>query len=270
MTWGNGPEIVATVPAMMAGSREACVNYMTPLGLVGLFHAGDHYGPDPGYNGDATHADYNSVYWHKADAAGLGYDRASTGSNFVGQYATTVRDRFNDIATTPPEYLAAFHHVKWDYVIPATGKTFWNELCQRYCSGTQYVSGLRSQWASLNGKVDAARYAAVSAKLAAHETNANLWRTTCLNYFGTFSKMAIPGCSQGVSLQDPRLAPATTWRALQPIYLYRATGSLARIFPGNELDFLVSGRPAAGDALPEGIYFLRQGDTKLRIVVDPR
>jgi alpha-glucuronidase len=269
MTWGNSPEIVATIPAMMAGSREACVNYMTPLGLVGLFHAGDHYGPDPGYNGDATHIDYNSVYWHKADAAGLGYERSSTGSNMVGQYSPTVRDRFNNIATTPPEYLAVFHHVKWDYVVPSTGRTFWNELCQRYCSGTQYVTGLRGQWTTLNGKVDAERYAAVAAKLAAHETNANLWRTTCLNYFKTFSNMTIPGCSQIVTLQDPRTTPMLP-APLLPIYLYQSSGRLLRIFPGRQSDFILKGRQAGGGDLAEGVYFLRQGETKLRIVVDPR
>ncbi len=269
MTWGNAPEIVATIPAMMAGSREACVNYMMPLGLVGMFHAGDHYGPDPGYNGDTSHIDYNSVYWHKADAAGIGYDRTSSGSNMVGQYFPTVRDRFNDIATTPPEYLAIFHHVSWSYVIPTTGNTFWKELCLRYCSGTQYVTGMRSQWASLNGRVDAERYAAVSAKLAAHETNANLWRTTCLNYFHAFSNMAIPGCSQVVTLRDQPMAPIPA-RLLQPIFLYQASGHLLRIFPTSEPDFVLKGLPAGSPDLAEGIYFLRQGETKLRIVVKPR
>ncbi len=267
MTWGNASEIVSTITTMMAGSREAIVNYMMPLGLVGIFANGHHYGPDPSYNADTTHLDWNSVYWHKADAMGLGYNRTATGSNMVGQYFPTVRDRFNNIATTPPEYLAFFHHVRWDYVLPSTGKSFWNELNQRYCSGTQYVTGMRTQWASLNGRVDAARYAAVSTKLTAHETNANTWRTTCLNYFRTFSNLPISGCSPVVALQDARIAPILTPQ-LQPIHLYHTSGRLVRIFPGGELDFGLKALRAGGSDLPIGIYFLRQGDTRKRILVE--
>ena len=197
MTWGNSSTVVNTVTAMMTGSREACVNYMTPLGLCGIFDHTTHYGPDPSWNGDATHIDWNSYYWHKADASGLGYDRTTaTGSDFTSQYFSTVRDKYNNLSTTPPEYLAAFHHVSWSYVIPSTGRTFWNELCYRFCSGCQYEANLISSWNSLNGQIDAARFNAVSVKLTAQLVNANLWRDSCTSYFHTFSKMTIPVCSQ--------------------------------------------------------------------------
>jgi alpha-glucuronidase len=259
MTWGNSPSVVSTVTAMMAGSREACVNYMTPLGLCGIFNHTTHYGPDPSWSGDATHADWNSVYWHKADAAGVGFDRTSaTGSNFTGQYFPTVRDRFNNIATTPPEYLAAFHHVSWSYIIPSTGRTFWNELCYRYCIGCQYVAALITEWNSLAGQIDAARFAAVSAKLTAHQTNANSWRTTCTAYFQGFSKMTVPSCaSSAVTMthqpayrRDPGLTIGQTLK------IYDMQGKLAGTLPVKNSVFPYS---LIRKKLRPGIYVVKQG-----------
>ncbi len=216
MTWGNTTTVVSTVTSMMAGSREACVNYMTPLGLCGLFcmsttWGSDHYGPCPDQNLHPQQPDWNAIYWHKADATGLGYNRTDNrGSNFVSQYFPTVRDRYNDIATTPPEYLAAFHHVRWDYVIPSTGRTFWDELCLRYCSGCQYVRGMRNQWDALSGSVDAERFEAVSRKLSTHEKDANTWRTTCLDYFKKFSNKQITSCDPTEIMEKPVSRKATS------------------------------------------------------------
>jgi hypothetical protein len=116
--------------------------------------------------------------------------------------------------------------------------------------------------------VDAGRHAAVSAKLAAHETNANTWRTTSLNYFQTFSKTPISGCSPVITLQDPRMAPGLPQRP-QPIHLYQASGRLLRILPGNDPDFGQEKLRAGKDELPEGVYFLRQGGTGKRILIKP-
>ncbi|MBN2189208.1 MAG: hypothetical protein JW699_07125 [Chitinispirillaceae bacterium] len=263
MTWGNNPTVVNTVTAMMRGSREACVNYMTPLGLCGLFCMGttygsDHYGPCPGQNDYPSQPDWNAVYWHKADAAGVGYNRTSTGSNYVGQYYTTVRNRYNSIATTPPEYLAAFHHVSWSYVIPSTGRTFWNELCYRYCLGCQYVHHLRTQWTSLNGLVDAARYSAVSSKLATHENDANTWRTVCTNYFDNFSGMAIPPCNTVVLPPLVDYRPAVYLTKGQTLRIFDMRGKLVRTMPVTSALSAAATGTALGKKLPPGIYIARQ------------
>jgi len=231
MTWGNDAKVVTTATTMMKGSREACVNYMMPLGILGIFYNGHHYGPQPGYNGDATHPDWNSVYWHKADATGLGYNRTSSGgSNYVGQYFPTVRDRFNAIATTPPEFLTTFHHVSWDYVIPSTGRTFWDELCYRYCAGCQYVRGMRNQWSSLSGLVDTERFGQVTTKLQTHETDANTWRTTCLDYFKTFSKKTVVSCDPTEIGQKPVVRKATQITDVpQEIAVYTIQGRLVSV-----------------------------------------
>jgi alpha-glucuronidase len=264
MTWGNSAAVVNTVTAMMAGSREACVNYMTPLGLCGLFCMGtsygsDHYGPCPGQNNYPSQPDWNAVYWHKADAAGVGYNRTSTGSNFVGQYYTTVRNRYNSIATTPPEYLAAFHHVSWSYVIPSTGRTFWNEMCYRYCLGCNYVTNLRTQWTSLNGQVDAARYSAVSSKLATHQTDANTWRTVCTNYFRTFSGMAIPSCNTDVLPPQVRRQPELTLTKGQTLKVFNLQGKLVASLVVKQGISASREGIAAGKKLRPGIYIAKLG-----------
>jgi len=263
MTWGNSPTVVNTITAMMAGSREACVNYMTPLGLCGLFCMGtsygsDHYGPCPDQNNYPAQPDWNAVYWHKADAAGVGYNRTSTGSNFVSQYYATVRDRYNNIATTPPEYLAAFHHVSWSYVIPSTGRTFWNELCYRYCIGCQYVTNLRTQWASLNGLVDVARYNVVSSKLATHQTDANTWRTVCLNYFDNFSGQAITSCNTGVAAPPEFRRPEVTLTSGKTLRIYDMQGKIVRSLTVKERVTVSRMGSELGKKLPPGIYIARQ------------
>lgn len=268
MTWGNTPKVVGTVTAMMDSSREACVNYMMPLGIVGIFYHGHHYGPEPGYNVDPSHPDWNSVYWHKADATGLGYNRTSTGSNLVGQYFSPVRDRFNSIATTPPEYLATFHHVNWNYTIPSTGRTFWDELCYRYCIGCQYVHGMRNSWNSLSGLVDAARFSQVTAKLATHETDANTWRTTCLNYFRTFSGKPITSCNPTAIARQPLIRKtAVVATQVENVAIYTIQGRRVAVVPVPHGSSAVVVQSMVKKRLGQGMYILRTGHSSSGIVV---
>ena len=92
MTFTNDAAFVAPVKAMMLASRQAAVDYMTPLGLHHLMARGHHYGPGPWVSGGGR-ADWTSVYYHRADASGIGFDRTATGSNAVSQYAAPVARR---------------------------------------------------------------------------------------------------------------------------------------------------------------------------------
>ena len=270
MTWGNNQSMVNTVTAMMSGSREACVNYMTPLGLCGLFCMGssffgsDHYGPCPSQNDNPSQPDWNAVYWHKADAAGVGYDRTtSTGSGYTNQYYATNRNNYNGLATTPDNLLAAFHHVSWSYVLPSTGRTFWNELCYRYCTGCQYVHNLRTQWSSLNGLVDAARYSQVSAKLATHETDANTWRTTCTAYFKGFSGMAIASCVTGTQ-RPPAKAPARTMQLTkgQKLNIFDVRGKLMTTLTTGRSVSAAAFNATVDGKLPSGVYVVTRSNAE--------
>jgi alpha-glucuronidase len=189
MTWSNRRPVVDTIVRMMMGSREALVNYQTPLGVAHQFRSSDHYGPNPAewFIKD----DWSPVYYNKADSAGLGYDRSATGSNLVAQYFPVLEAKYGDIDTVPENLMMWFHHVPWDHKMRG-GRIFWDELVYRYQMGVQYVTWMRQTWDSLRPHIDARRFAEVQAKLAAQEADAAGWRDTCVNYWREFSGRANP------------------------------------------------------------------------------
>ena len=189
-TFGNSQPLVDTVKKMMLGSREAMVNYMTPLGLHHIMGYGHHYGPAPWFD-KASRADWNPVYFHKADSAGIGFDRTTTGTNYLSQYAPEVRKQYEDINTCPEEYLLWFHHVLWTHKMKS-GRTLWEELCYRYYCGVDTVRTMQKEWNSMEKLVDKQRFNQVKMLLGIQEKEAVWWRNACLLYFQTFSKMPIP------------------------------------------------------------------------------
>jgi alpha-glucuronidase len=190
MTLSNDPRFVAPVVALMMGSREAVVNYMTPLGLAHLMAAGHHYGPGA-WQGSLTHADWNPTYYHRADAQGIGFDRTTSGSGAVSQYAAPLAEIFDDANHTPEQYLLWFHHVPWDHRL-SSGRSVWDELVRHYTQGVETVRDMRATWSTLAPYVDAERYAQVSAFLAIQEQEASWWRDATLAYFQSVSKRPFP------------------------------------------------------------------------------
>jgi alpha-glucuronidase len=190
MTFSNDPAFVMSVVAMMMGSREAAVDYMTPLGLHHQMARHTHYGPGPWVSG-GKRADQTSVYFNRADAHGIGFDRATTGSNAVSQYSPEVAVRFGDLKRTPEKLLLWFHHVPWDYKMQS-GHTLWDELVIHYTHGVGTVSDMRHTWAGLAGGIDSERYAQVSSFLAIQEKEAQWWRDASIAYFQTFSQRRLP------------------------------------------------------------------------------
>jgi alpha-glucuronidase len=182
LTFSNDPLFVAPVVGMMMASREATVDYMTPLGLAHQM-AASHYGPAPWLEA--------SRYFNRADAQGIGFDRTATGSNAVAQYAAPVAARFQDLRQVPPELLLWFHHVPWDYRMPP-GRTLWEELLERYARGVTHVADMQRTWAGLAGRIDAERFAEVEAYLAIQEKEARWWRDANVAYFQSLSRRALP------------------------------------------------------------------------------
>lgn len=211
MTLTNDAKAIAKISRMMLESYEALVDYMTPLGLHHIMWVGHHYGPQPWYNG-GQRADWNPVYYHRADERGVGFDRSKTGSNTVSQYFPPVRDIFGDIKTCPEKYLAWFHHVPWDYRLKS-GRIFWDELALHYQRGVDWVRATRKEWNSLSGVIDTQRHSEVARKLEIQERDAVHWRDACLSYFQTFSKRPLP---QGVEKPSLKLeeykAKELTWQ----------------------------------------------------------
>ena len=181
------------VEMMMMTSREACVNYMMPLGLHHIFKFDHHYGPEPDGFIASYPLEWCPVYYHKADAKGIGFDRSSKGTDAVGQYPEPYRSLYDNIETCPEEYLLWFHHVAWNYKMKS-GSTLWQELCMKYNMGVAMVEVYRDFWhtsAKQYMKGHEQEWQHTDSLLNVQLENAKEWRNTCLKYFQTFSKMKI-------------------------------------------------------------------------------
>lgn len=189
MTLTRDDQAVQTITGLMLESREAVVDYMTPLGLAHLMND-PHYGPQPwGY--PVARPDWNPVYYHRADTNGIGFDRTCTGSDAVSQYHSPLRERFANPATCPEKLLLWFHRVPWDYKM-RSGKTLWEEMALHYQRGIDWTTATRKKWDLLSGVIDPERHAAVAAKLAIQEHDASWWRDACILYFQTFANLPLP------------------------------------------------------------------------------
>lgn len=189
MTFSNDARVVAPVTRMMLASREAVVNYMTPLGLAHQMAYGHHYGPGPWVAGGRP--DWMSVYFNRADSAGLGFDRTAAGSDAVSQYFPPLRQRFASRDSCPENLLLWFHHVGWTERL-RSGRTLWEELLRHYQMGIDTVGWMRSTWDSLAGLVDADRFDSVRTHLRIQAAEARWWRDASVLYWQTFSHLPIP------------------------------------------------------------------------------
>lgn len=193
-TYGNQDEkFTKPVEMMMMTSREACVNYMMPLGLHHIFKFDHHYGPEPDGFIASYPLEWCPVYYHKADGQGVGFDRSSKGTDAVGQYPEPYRSLYDNIETCPEEYLLWFHHVPWTYKMKS-GSTLWQELCMKYNMGVAMVEVYRDFWhtsAKQYMKGHEQEWQHTDSLLNVQLENAKEWRNTCLKYFQTFSKMKI-------------------------------------------------------------------------------
>jgi alpha-glucuronidase len=179
------------VKKMMLESREATVDYMTPLGLHHFFAPGDHYGPSPWYAPKNTRMDWTPPFYHKADANGIGFDRTDTGNDLTGQYREPVASTFNDLDKCPEKYLLFFHHLPWDYKMKS-GKTLWDEICYHYQSGVEKVREFQKVWDQVEPYIDSQRFSEVQSKLRSQANNAQVWKDACLLYFQQINNRPVP------------------------------------------------------------------------------
>jgi len=187
-TFTTDEQFVATVSQLMLESREACVNYMMPLGLHHIFKFDHHYGPEP----DGFKADYPiewcPVYYHKADKNGVGFDRSSKGTDAVSQYRQELAQLYDNVSTCPEEYLLWFHHLPWNYRMK-DGSTLWESLQYHYHLGVISVERQHNLWhTKLRHYVDEQRWHEVDERLEDQLQNAREWRDVCLGYFRQFAE----------------------------------------------------------------------------------
>jgi alpha-glucuronidase len=190
LTFGADATTVDTITQLLLGSRETVVNYSMPLGLHHIQAEGHHYGPGP-WVANRPRADWTAVYYHRADANGIGVDRTARGTNALGQYAEPWQKRWGDPTTCPDDLLLWFHRLPWDFRMKS-GRTLWDELCLRYQQGVDGARAMQRSWESLRGRIDDERFAHVEQRLARQEQDARDWRDACLLYFQQFSRRPLP------------------------------------------------------------------------------
>ena len=186
LTFTGNPQFVATMTQIMMESREACVNYMMPLGLHHIFKFDHHYGPEPnGFKANYP-LEWCPVYYHKADKNGIGFDRSSKGTDAVGQYRPEVARVYDNIKTCPENLLLWFHHVPWTYRMK-DGSTLWESLQYHYNEGVLWTEHAHNIWHNkMRQYVDKQRWQEVDWRMEHQEKNAREWRDVCLKYFGSF------------------------------------------------------------------------------------
>jgi len=190
LTYSLDPGFISLIKPMMLASREAVVNYMTPLGLHHLFDTGHHYGPGPWVN-NLSRPEWNPTYYHKADENGIGFDRTPGGSNATSQYAREISTMMNSLETCPEEYLLWFHHLPWDYRLK-NGRTLWDGLALQYQKGVDQVRAMLLTWENAKPFISEEQYKEVYMLLKIQLNEAKWWQDACLLYFQTFSKMELP------------------------------------------------------------------------------
>ncbi|MGB3006113.1 MAG: alpha-glucuronidase family glycosyl hydrolase, partial [Chitinophagaceae bacterium] len=190
MTYTNNTMFLDKALKMMMQSREIMVQYSNPIGLHHIMNTGHHYGPAPWVN-NLSRPEWNPVYYHKADSAGIGFNRTGTGSNAIAQYFPEARKAWEEITTCDEKYLLWFHHVPWNYKMKSD-RTLWDELCYQYYTGAERVKQMQQTWNGIKLFIDAERFEQVRQLLNIQHEESVWWRNACLLYFQTFSKLPIP------------------------------------------------------------------------------
>ena len=173
--------------SMMLRSREACVDYMMPIGLHHIFAFDHHYGPEPNGFIPQYPIEWCPIYYHKADSLGIGFDRTHTGSDATSQYREPYCSMYDDINTCPERYLLWFHHVPWSHRMKS-GRTVYEEMQFHYNRGVEEVEDFVRIWQEAKPIIDEQRWQEVDTRMQHQLENAREWRKVCLDYFGSFSK----------------------------------------------------------------------------------
>ena len=189
-TFSRDTGFLDQVVPMMMDSRQAVVDYMTPLGLAHLMDTGHHYGPAP-WVCNLARPEWNPCYYHKADRQGIGFDRTATGSNALAQYAPATAVQWRDPAAMDENYLLWFHHLPWDHRMQS-GRTLWDDMVLRYDRGAAKTVEMTLIWQGLERHVDPQRHAEVAAMLKIQQREARWWRDASLAFWQSVNGLPLP------------------------------------------------------------------------------
>ena len=178
----------AQLLSMMLRSREACVDYMMPIGLHHIFKFDHHMGPEPDGFIARYPIEWCPVYYHKADKQGVGFNRSThDGTGATRQYREPYASLYDEPSTCPEQYLLWFHHLPWTYRMNS-GRTIFEEMQYRYARGVKEVEDFMAIWQQAKPIIDDQRWQEVNQKLQKQLADAREWQGVCTRYFGSFAK----------------------------------------------------------------------------------
>jgi alpha-glucuronidase len=97
-----------------------------------------------------------------------------------------VTRKFESPETCPEELLLFFHHVPYTCRLDS-GKTVIQHIYDSHYRGVEQARGLREDWKTLKGRIDAERYAHVLDRLNKQIEHAKKWRDAINQYFHKLS-----------------------------------------------------------------------------------
>jgi alpha-glucuronidase len=190
LTLTNDTKAKVQINEIMQKSLPTYISYTYPLGLHHMMGEGHHFGPEPWLT-KAARPDWTSIYYHRADSIGLGFDRTGKLSNAIKLYSKEINETWGNAEKCDLNYLLWFHHIAWNKKL-SSGNTLWEELCYRYYNGVVEVEKLEKDWLKLQPFIDKETFTSVNARLKTQKKESIWWRDACVLYFKEFSKMSIP------------------------------------------------------------------------------
>jgi len=186
MTFGNDPIVVRTISGIQLASWRTYESYTGVLGLQTLTNIlGSHYGPGP-----ESQERNGWGQWIRADSQGVGMDRSiATGTGFVGQYSGDMQKIDESLVSTPDALLLFFHHVPYTYKLHS-GKTVIQTIYDSHYDGVDSTNRFVTEWKSLRGLIDDARYQDVLAQLTYQSGHAAVWCDAINDWFHRISGIA--------------------------------------------------------------------------------
>lgn len=183
LTFGRDQEIKNTVVKILMGSWPTYEKYTSPLGIGWMVQPNHHYGPSvDGYE----YSRWGT--YHRADHLGIGVDRTSHGTGYVGQYREENASMYEGIDTCPEELLLFFHHVSYRHRLKS-GKTVIQHIYDTHFEGVEDVEGMLEDWKKLAPKIDKTVYKRVLERMELQLEHAKEWRDQINSYF--YRKSAI-------------------------------------------------------------------------------
>jgi alpha-glucuronidase len=183
LTFGNDPQVRATVNKLELDSWHIYESYTGPLGVGTLTNIiGIHFGPG------IESAERNGWgQWIRADHDGVGMDRTvATGTGYIGQYPAPLAAKYESLAACPDELLLFMHHVPYSYRLHS-GKTVMQTIDDSHYWGAQAAAAQVPAWEELRGKVDDATYAEILKRLEFQAGHAIVWRDAVTEWFTKMS-----------------------------------------------------------------------------------